>query len=318
MVISLSGKTLGAETLQKDLPDFTFLSLQSTTTDILEHPAFGGFPGKLLPWDNRRNDNVSINRIGQLMPYHSNVRPEEILGSLNELIKNVREGKQIFYNIYPEGDRRRLHTGLFFFRGRPGAPFAVVCPGGGFAYVGTLHEGLPVAQKISRAGYNAFVLKYRAGSAAWAMQDLAQALGYIFQNAETLGITTDNYSLWGGSAGARMVAYAGSYGTAAFGGADLPRPSAVVMAYTGHGDFSKDEPPTFMIVGENDPIADPVGMRRRSEALNRAGIYSEFYQYPDLGHGFGTGFGTSAASWMNKAVKFWQKYMKKDYVKDPS
>lgn len=38
---------------------------------------------------------------------------------------------------------------------------------------------------------------------------------------------TDCYSLWGGSAGARMAAYLGSYGLSAFGGDELPGPGTV-------------------------------------------------------------------------------------------
>ena len=57
-----------------------------------------------------------------------------------------------------------------------------------------------------------------------------------------LGVSTDCYSLWGGSAGARMAAWLGSYGPAAFGGDDLPRPGAVVMQYTGHSDYTPERP----------------------------------------------------------------------------
>ena len=49
------------------------------------------------------------------------------------------------------------------FKGKPNAPFAMIAPGGGFAYVGSLHEGFPIAQSIAEQGYNAFVVKYRAG-----------------------------------------------------------------------------------------------------------------------------------------------------------
>lgn len=50
-------------------------------------------------------------------------------------------------------------------------------------------------------------------------------------------VDVDGYSLWGGSAGARMAAWLGSYGPAAFGEDDLPRPGAVIMHYPGlpHG-----------------------------------------------------------------------------------
>ena len=40
----------------------------------------------------------------------------------------------------------------------------------------------------------------------------------------------------GGSAGARLAAYLGSYGPARFGDDDVPGPGAIVMQYTGHSD----------------------------------------------------------------------------------
>jgi acetyl esterase/lipase len=200
---------------------------------------------------------------------------------------------------------------LFFFRGKPRAPFAIISPGGGFSYVGSVHEGFPYAVEISGKGFNAFVLKYRAGyGSAVATEDLAAAISYIFRNAETLGVDTRDYALWGSSAGARMAAAIGSRGVAAFGGDDLPKPSAVVMVYTAHSDFSSDEPPTFVVVGERDAIAPPSVMERRVSTLRRAGTEVEYHRYKDLGHGFGPGTGTSAEGWIADATRFWQKFIK--------
>jgi len=197
---------------------------------------------------------------------------------------------------------------VFFLRGKPGAPFAVIAPGGGFSYVGTVHEGLPYALVINRRGYNAFVLKYRVGGGGGvATSDLASAISYIFRHAATLGVSTRGYSLWGSSAGARMAATIGSHGAARFGGGDVPGPSAVVMAYTGHSEYSPKEPPTFVVVGERDGIASPSVMERRVEALRKTGADVEFHRYPDVGHGFGAGIGTSAEGWLDRAVKFWER-----------
>jgi acetyl esterase/lipase len=184
----------------------------------------------------------------------------------------------------------------------------VVSPGGGFAYVGSVHEGFPYAAEISSKGYNAFVLKYRAGHGGGvATQDLAAAISYIFENADALGVGTRGYSLWGSSAGARMAASIGSHGVARFGGKDLPKPSAVVMAYTAHSDLSVDEPPTFVAVGEQDGIAPPSAMERRIAALRRAGTEVEYRKYPNLGHGFGLGTDTSAEGWVVDAIRFWER-----------
>lgn len=86
-------------------------------------------------------------------------------------------------------------------------------PGGGFAYVAAMHDSFPHALELSKSGYNAFAVIYRPG---WqtAYRDLASALSFIFENAYALGVDTDGYSLWGGSAGARMAAELGSYGAA--------------------------------------------------------------------------------------------------------
>jgi acetyl esterase/lipase len=288
------------------------LSTNSSIRDILNHPAFSGFGRRILPWDNRPYDeNMPLADIGSLLPYHTQVHPETVVGSLNRMIDDVGKGRTVFYDIYTEAQKRadptKEHTELFFFRGRPGAPFAVISPGGGFAYVGSVHEGFPYAADISSKGYNAFVLKYRVGQGGTlATEDLAAALSYIFENADALGVGTQGYSLWGSSAGARMAASISSHGVARFGGKDLPKPSAVVMAYTAHTDYSADEPPTFVAVGEQDGIAPPSAMERRIAALRQAGTEVEYRKYSNLGHGFGLGTGTSAEGWVADAIRFWE------------
>lgn len=159
-----------------------------------------------------------------------------------------------------------------------------------------------------KKGYNAFALIYRPG-AQTACEDLARAISFIFENAEGLEVDTDCYSLWGGSAGGRMAAYLGCYGTAAFGGDDLPQPGAVVMQYTGHSEYSESDPPTFACVGENDGIASWRTMQRRLDAMGAVGIDTEFHHYSGLGHGFGLGTGTAAEGWLDLAVRFWERQM---------
>jgi acetyl esterase/lipase len=138
--------------------------------------------------------------------------------------------------------------------------------------VGSLHEGFPYAVEISNRGYNAFVLKYRTGQGGMvATEDLAAAISFIFRNARSLGVPTADYSLWGSSAGARMAAAIGSYGTGRFGGADLPKPSALVLLYTGHSDLASTEPPTFVAVGDADRIAAPAIIERRVRPARSTG-----------------------------------------------
>ena len=103
---------------------------------------------------------------------------------------------------------------MFFFKGTPGEKFAVCNAGGAFAYVGVMQDSFPHALELSETGYNAFALIYRPG-AQTACEDLARAITFIFDHAKELEVDTDCYSLWGGSAGARMAAWLGTYGTEA-------------------------------------------------------------------------------------------------------
>ena len=294
------------------------LRRDSRIADILNHPALAGFAPLLLPWDDRSYDEaMRLSDIGSLLPYHSHVVPDVVVNGLNRMIDDVGMNKTVFFDFYTAAQKRaepsRKHAGLFFFRGKPGAPFAIIAPGGGFSYVACLQEGFPYALEINKQGYNAFVLKYRAGhGGAVATQDLAAALSYIFDNASALGVGTQDYSVWGSSAGARMAAAVGSLGVARFGGKALPKPATVVMAYTGHSDYSPDEPPTFAVVGEHDGIAAPAVMEQRIAVLRRAGTPVKYHKYPNLGHGFGLGTGTSAEGWVSEATRFWQNFIKKE------
>lgn len=288
-----------------------------TVGDLLGHPAFAGFARLLLPWDDRPDDaTMRLRDIGALLPYHTEVDPAVVVSSINRMVDDADAGRAVFHDFYTaaekEAEPSRRNAGLFFFRGRPRAPFAVIAPGGGFAYVGSVHEGFPYADVISTHGYNAFVLKYRAGRGGRvATEDLAAALTYIVRNAGTLELATAGYSLWGSSAGARMAAAIGSHGTSRFGGTALPRPSTVVLLYTGHADVGPSEPPTFVAVGENDAIAPPAAMERRVWVLRRSGTDVAFRRYRGVGHGFGLGVGTSAAGWIDEAVRFWTEHIGK-------
>ena len=265
-----------------------------TLAEVMAHPNLAGFSEHLMPRPGRSFDpNMSLSEIGSLLPYHSNVRPDEVVAGLNRLASDNASGRQVFYPIYSDSeiaaDPTKRDTGLFFFRAEQEAPFAIIAPGGGFAYVGSVHEGFPYATAINAEGYNAFVVRYRVGQGQQkATEDMAAAISYIARNTASLGVSMDGYSVWGSSAGARMAALIGSYGVARFGGDDLPGPSSVIMAYTSHANVSGSEPPTYVIVGESDGIAPPANMRRRVDALRAQGADVVFRIVLGVAHGFGT------------------------------
>nr|WP_249304840.1 alpha/beta hydrolase [Qiania dongpingensis] len=279
-------------------------------TDVINDSSFGDYGRLIFPADTGYYSGDTLEELR--LTWYNNISPDKTVEIANYLKSHADAGETVFYDIYTEeekaADPDKEDTGLFFFKGNPGEKFAVCNAGGGFAYVGAMQDSFPHALELSKKGYNAFALIYRPG-AQTACEDLARAISFIFEHAEELEIDTDCYSLWGGSAGARMAAWLGSYGPAAFGGDDLPQPGAVIMQYTGHSDYTENDPPTYACVGENDGIASWRIMQQRLEALDSLGIDTEFHKYPGLAHGFGIGIGTAAEGWVDDAVAFWEKQM---------
>lgn len=289
---------------KNDMYQYNHLTTDNTIADVIYNPAFKGFGQYILPLEWGYDPDMKLRNIPSLLPYHNYVDAERAVRCINDMIDMVNRGDRLYYSL------GRKDAGLFFFPGKPYAPFAVICPGGGFSYVGSIHEGFPLAMALSKRGYNAFVVQYSvARGAQSAVEDLAAGIDYILRHASELKVSTQDYSVWGGSAGARMAAYIGSYTPASFGDFVAARPAAIVMGYTGHSEYTRLDPPTYVVIGANDGIANPSVMRRRVEALKAAGIDSEFHLFPNLRHGFGLGSGTSADGWIDGAVKFWEKHM---------
>jgi len=193
--------------------------------DVMSNPVFGPYGRLLFPVHRSISDTLTLENVSSILTWYNYVRPEKTVEIVNTLMERAADGETIFYDIYTEAEKRadpdKADTGLFFFKGKPGAKFAVVNAGGGFAYVGAMHDSFPVALELSKKGYNAFALIYRPGQQT-ACEDLARAIRFIHEHGEELQVDTSAYSLWGGSAGARMAALVGAGGPAAYGGGNLP------------------------------------------------------------------------------------------------
>ena len=283
-------------------------TIDTKISEVVSDPAFGAYGRLIFPVDDGYYSGDTLGGLG--LVWYNNIDPDKTVEIANYMKDHAAAGDVIFYDIYTEeekaADPAKEDTGLFFFKGSPGEKFAICNAGGGFAYVGAMHDSFPHALELSKKGYNAFALIYRPG-AQTACEDLARAVSFVFAHAKELEVDTEGYSLWGGSAGGRMAAWLGSYGPAAFGERDLPRPGAVVMQYTGHSDYTRNDPPTYACVGENDGIASWRVMESRLDRLESFGIATEFHTYPGLRHGFGLGTGTAAEGWIDDAAAFWEE-----------
>ena len=284
---------------------YDMVDAHTKISEIISKPTLQNYGRFLFPLNPHYYSGDTLENFS--LTWYSNIKFTRTVDVVNHLLSESEKGRQIFYQIYPADDDRAKSTGLFFFRGKPNAKFAVCNAGGGFVYVGAMHDSFPHALELSRRGYNAFALIYRPGADS-ACEDLARAIAFIHENAAALGVDTRGYSLWGGSAGARMAAWLGTYGTESFGQKKYPRPSAVIMQYTGLSEVTGQEPPTYACVGTNDGIASYSVMQRRINAIKANGTDAQLEIFRGLSHGFGLGEGTIAEGWLNNAVSFWEKH----------
>ena len=301
----------GAEaTLQQTAIPENYYTENSKVTDVMRDPAYGDYGHLIFPVDIAISEDLELKDVEDILPWYREVNPKKTVEIVNYMKDRVTDGEQIFYDIYSEeekeADPAKEDTGLFFFQGDPGAKTAIVNAGGGFMYVAAMHDSFPQALELAKNGYNAFALIYRPG-ADTACEDLAKAIAYLHEHAQELQIDMTDYSLWGGSAGARMAAWLGSYGTAYFGEEEYPAPAAVIMQYTGLSSVTGHEAPTYACVGTSDYIASYESMEQYISRLRRNGTNAEIEVFTGLSHGFGLGEGTVADGWINRAMDFWQQ-----------
>ena len=293
--------------------NITYFTRNSKVSDVIENNSFLGFGDLIFPVDRQFDKNTTLENVGDIYVWYNYINPNKTVEIVNFLKQEADSGKQVFYNIYTEEEMsiepEKRNTGIFYFRGNPNSKFAILNAGGGFMYVGAMQDSFPHALELSKNGYNAFALIYRP-DADKAMEDLSRAVSFIHDNVEKLQVDTSNYSVWGGSAGARMSAWLGSFGTESFGEKKYPRPSAVIMQYTGLSEVTGNEPPTYNCVGTNDGIASYRTMENRINKIKQNGTDAEIEIFNGLPHGFGLGEGTNAEGWINNAIKFWERNMK--------
>ena len=282
--------------------------------EVIRDPAFRGFGRLLFPMDLSISERMTLKQLSSSSVYlwYSDIRTEKTVEILNYLKQEVQKGHQIFYPIYTDKEMQqepsRKNTGLFYFRGEPGKSFGIMNAGGGFYYVGAMHDSFPHALEVSRQGYHGFALIYRTQEP---YDDLARAICFLHDHAAEFQMDPDYYSLWGGSAGARMAAVLGNrdYLLQLTGRPDISQAAAVIMQYTGYSSASYSDAPTYACVGTRDGIADWRVMKHRLRILDEMGIPTEFHVYKGLRHGFGLGTKTVAEGWINDALRFWKQQL---------
>jgi acetyl esterase/lipase len=207
----------------------------------------------------------------------------------------------------------------------------VICPGGGYGFLATEHEGSEVAHWLNSLGVTGVMLKYRLGPRyrhPVMIEDAQRAIRTVRARAKEWGLDPGRVGILGFSAGGHLASTAATHFDA--GKPDAPdpidrescRPDRAVLVYPvialstpyGHtgslknllGDdpprdlveslsnelqVTKDTPPTFLAHTNEDTGVPPENSLLFAMAMRKAKVPVELHLFEKGQHGLGLGTG---------------------------
>ena len=126
------------------------ITTETKIRDIISDPGLGDLGRLLFPVNE---GYYSGDTLGDLrLTWYSHINPNKTVEIVRYIKEQAAKGEQVFFDIYSEEEKRtdpdKRNTGIFFFRGNSGAKTAICNVGGGFAYVGAMHDSLPHALEV--------------------------------------------------------------------------------------------------------------------------------------------------------------------------
>lgn len=226
----------------------------------------------------------------------------------------------------------------------------VVCPGGGYTFLASDHEGRQIAEMFCEWGVAGIVLKYRLPPDyrhPIPMKDAQRAIRVVRANAREWNIAPNGIGIMGFSAGGHLASTAATHfddGDAS--SADPPerlscRPDFAVLGYPVIA-FSKDychnvtrsqligedlpeklklelsselqvtsrTPPTFIFHSEDDKGVEVRNSIDFFLACKDHGVPAEMHLFPTGGHGYGVGAPGTAESQWPQLLRRWIQAMR--------
>ncbi len=196
----------------------------------------------------------------------------------------------------------------------------VICPGGGHTVLAIEHEGHNVGRWLAEHGIAGFVLKYRLAREKGspytvqehAFQDAQRALRLV-RSHKDWGV--EKLGIMGFSAGGDLVLYTATKFDAGDVDSKDPidrqsaRPDfqiAVYPAIPKDLNLAKNNPPAFLLCGNQDRPNISEGLATLYLNMKKAGINAELHIYASVGHGFGLRdkAGLRVAGWPSR-VREW-------------
>ncbi len=190
----------------------------------------------------------------------------------------------------------------------------LICPGGGYTFVATDHEGVKWAPFLNEMGIAVFVLNYHLpnGNPHVPIKDAEMAIKRIYENSKIWGINPADIGIMGFSAGGHLAS------TVANRMAKPYKPTFQILFYpvitmdkaithmgshdnllgknaTSEEEFyysndqnvNNESPPALLILAADDKAVLPQNSIHYTNALLQHNISASLHLYPTGGHGWG-------------------------------
>ncbi len=209
----------------------------------------------------------------------------------------------------------------------------VICPGGGYGFLATEHEGKEVAEWLNSLGITGVMLKYRLGPKyhhPTMIEDAHRAIRTVRARAKEWKLDPKRVGIIGFSAGGHLASTAATHFDSGKSDASDPierescRPDAAILVYpvvalaTPHGhsgslknllgdspskelveslsnerQVTKDTPPTFLAHTNEDSAVPPENSLLFALGMRKAGVPVELHLFEKGQHGLGLGTGSA-------------------------
>ena len=190
----------------------------------------------------------------------------------------------------------------------------VVCPGGGYAMLATMHEGIMWNFFFGRENVATIMLTYRLphGNHEVPASDVYQAIRIVKEHAKEWNIDPNQIGVMGSSAGGHLAS------TVATHAADDVRPAFQILfypvitmdkrythmgthdnligkdatpemetLYSNEKQVTEKTPRAFIVLADDDDVVPSINSAWYFAALKDHGVPANMHVYPTGGHGFG-------------------------------
>lgn len=280
-------------------------------------------------------------------PWGTPFPAEGLLRCANLISQRRADGELVSIPIWQglpaekEDGREKVVLVPFLNKDLEKAPAVIICPGGAYNRVAFHNEGIPVAERMRAAGYQAFILNYRVSPSLYPkpQEDLVRAIRFVRKNQEKLGVDPDNVMIMGFSAGGHLCATVGAlydrYEDDTHRYDDISaRPDKICLGYplvslvtdihegciqnflgslenmedrralSVEMILSKDYPKTYLWACEDDAVVSCSHTKMMNKVLDNKKAPHKMHLFESGGHGIGLGEGTSAQGWLEEVLEF--------------